>query len=119
MEKQQDQSEPYVTRRLRELKKRYPPEDVPSYLRMQRRWMRHVVQMHALTPVQRCAALFIGSFTTPSTPFCFAGLGYICRQVGCERTTVHRAVKVLEDSGYIVVDRLKRGGNVYRIRVPI
>lgn len=111
-------SSPYETKRLRALREKYPAEDVRQYLRMQRRWIRHVVQMHDMTHVQRCAALFIGSFMTPSTPFCYAGMDYICRQVDCERTTVHRAVKLLEERGYLKVDRMKRGGNAYLLRMP-
>lgn len=111
-------SEDYYSRRLRAISDRYPPEDVRAYLRMQRRWIRRVTQMTHLPPIQRCAVLFIGAFMTPSKPFCFAGMDYICKCVGCERTTVNRAVSQLEADGYMKVDRLKRAGNVYRISFP-
>ncbi|QRY69203.1 helix-turn-helix domain-containing protein [Ensifer sp. PDNC004] len=71
-----------------------------------------------ITPKERLAALFIGSFMTPSVPFCFASMDYICRHTGCERTTVHRVVIELEKRGFMLVDRAKRGGNVYRIAMP-
>ncbi|NLS19867.1 hypothetical protein HGP16_25340 [Rhizobium sp. P40RR-XXII] len=109
----------FHSRRFDEISERYPPEDVRAYLTMQRRWIRRVTQMQHLTPIQRCAVLFIGSFMTPSTPFCFAGMHYICKCVGCERTSVNRAVTQLEQDGYLKVDRQKRGGNVYRISFPI
>lgn len=108
----------YHSKRFDEISARYPPEDVRAYLRSQRRWIRRVTQMKHLTPIQRCAVLFIGSFMTPSIPFCFASMDYICKCVGCERTTVNRAVGQLEEDGYMHVDRLKRGGNVYRISFP-
>ncbi len=108
----------YYTKRMRAISALYPPEDVRAYLKMQRRWVRRVTQMQHLTPHQRCAVLFIGAFMTPSTPFCFASMAYICKCVGCERTTVNRAVVQLEQDGYMKVDRLKRGGNVYRISFP-
>ena len=108
----------FNTKRIRELSERYPPEDVPTYLRAQRRWLRQVVQMIDMPPLQRCVGLFIGSFMTPSKPFCFASLPYISSHVDCERTTVTRAVAELELRGYLSVDRQKRGGNVYRIRFP-
>ncbi|WP_141694078.1 hypothetical protein [Rhizobium lusitanum] len=75
-------------------------------------------QMTHLTHVQRCAAVFIGAFGTPDTPFCAAGMDYICRNVGCERTAVHLAIKKLEAIHWIEVDRQKRSGNVYRIAIP-
>lgn len=108
----------FHTKRFDAISERYPPEDVRAFLKMQRRWIRRVTQMQHLTPIQRCAALFIGAFMTPSTPFCFAGMAYICKCVGCERTTINRAVSLLEEDGYMLVDRQKRGGNVYRISFP-
>jgi hypothetical protein len=107
------------TDRIRRLKRKYPAVPVAPFLRMQRRWIRRVNQMTKLTHVQRCAAVFIGAFSTPDTPFCAAGMDYICRHVRCERTAVHLAVKQLEADGYMLVDRQKRAGNVYRINVPI
>lgn len=109
----------FSIRRINEISARYPPEDVGAFLRMQRRWIRRVIQMSDINPKERLAALFIGSFTTPSVPFCYAGMDYISRHAGCERTTVHRAVKEMEKRGYMKVDRAKRGGNVYRIMIPI
>ena len=109
----------FYSRRFDEISERYPPEDVRAFLKMQRRWLRKVTQMRHLPPIQRCAVLFIGSFMTPSKPFCFAGMAYICDHVGCERTTVNRAVGQLEKDGFMKVDRLKRGGNVYRMCIPI
>jgi hypothetical protein len=108
-----------TTDRIRALKKKYPPVQVGPFLVMQRRWIRRVNQMAALTHVQRCAAVFIGAFATPDRPFCAAGMEYICSHVGCERTAVFRAVTYLEGLGYMTVDRQKRAGNVYRIQVPI
>jgi len=110
--------ESFHSRRFAEISALYPPEDVAAYLRMQRRWVRRVTQLVHMSPIQRLALLFIGSFTTPSKPFCFAGMDYICKHVGCERTTVNRAVSAAEELGFMVVDRKKRGGNVYRIRMP-
>lgn len=112
-------SDDYFTKRARAISERYPPEDVRAFLRMQRRWTRRIVQLQALTPIQRCAVLFIGTFATPSKPFCFASMAYICAHVGCERTTINRAVGILEELGFMKVDRLKRGGNVYRIAMPM
>jgi|GEM_PF-6644708 len=112
-------SDDYFTKRAKAISERYPPEDVAAFLRMQRRWTRRVIQLQALTPIQRCAVLFIGNFATPSRPFCFASMSYICKHVGCERTTINRAVGVLEELGFMKVDRLKRGGNVYRITMPM
>ncbi len=109
----------FSTKRINEISERYPPEDVRIFLRMQRRWIRRVIQMTDINPKERLAALFIGSFTTPSVPYCYAGMDYISRHSGCERTTVHRAVKEMERRGFMKVDRLKRGGNVYRISIPI
>lgn len=108
----------YNSKRFDEISERYPPEDVRAFLKMQRRWIRRVTQMQHLTAIQRCAALFIGAFMTPSKPFCFAGMAYICKCVGCERTTINRAITILEADGYMLVDRQKRGGNVYRISFP-
>ena len=111
-------SAPYSIRRINAISERYPPEDVRTFLRMQRRWIRRVIQMDDINPKERLAALFIGSFTTPSVPFCYAGMDYISRHAGCERTTVHRAVKEMEARGFMKVDRAKRGGNIYRIMIP-
>lgn len=107
------------TDRIKLIRKKYPPVAVAPFLRMQRRWIRRVNQMQHLTHVQRCAAVFIGAFSTPDTPFCAAGMTYICKHVGCERTAVHLAVKQLETDGYLLVDRQKRAGNIYRIAIPI
>lgn len=109
----------YFNRRLEEISAVYPPEDVRTFLKMQRRWTRRVTQMTHMSPIQRIAGLFIGTFATPSKPFCFASMDYICDHVGCERTTVNRAVAELELLGYMKVDRKKRGGNVYRIMLPV
>ncbi len=107
----------YYSKRLTELSEIYPPAEVAPYLRMQRRWVRRVTQLQ-LSPIQRLALLFIGSFMTPSRPFCFAGMKYICKHVGCERTTVNRAIDAGVELKFLEVDRRKRGGNVYRIRMP-
>lgn len=107
----------YYSRRLTELSELYPPAEVAPYLRMQRRWVRRVTQLD-MSPIQRLALLFIGSFMTPSRPYCFAGMDYICKHVGCERTTVNRAIGEAERMGFMEIDRRKRGGNVYRIRMP-
>lgn len=110
--------EPFHTKRLRALSERYPAEDVGTYLKMQRRWIRRVSQMSGLTHTQRVVAIFIGTFMTPSRPFCFASLAYICKCVDVERTTVTRSVAELEKLGFMQVERQKRGGNVYRIAMP-
>lgn len=107
------------TKRFEEISKLYPPEDVKMYLRMQRRWVRRVTQMTHISPIQRLVILFVGTFCTPDKPFCFAGMKYICDHVDCERTTAHRAIMAAEKIGYLTVDRRKRGGNVYRIQIPI
>jgi len=112
-------SEDYFSQRIRVISERYPPEDVRIYLRMQRRWIRRVTQMSDISPIQRIAVLFIGAFCTPSKPFCFASMDYICKHVGCERSSITRGITELEKRGYMHVDRLKRGGNVYRIMVPV
>lgn len=118
MKKPKPQKIDFQTKRIRDLQAKYPPEDVRAYLKAQRRWQRRVVQIIDMPPLQRCVGMFIGSMMTPSTPFCFAGVGYISRHVKCERTTVTRCVAELERRGYLTVDRQKRGGNVYRIRFP-
>lgn len=79
--------------------------------------MRRVTQLQ-ISHIQRVVLIFIGNFSTPSKPFCFAGVDYICSHVDCERTTVYRAVDAAEKMGFMTVDRRKRGGNVYRIRMP-
>lgn len=111
-------NESFFTKRFAEISELYPPVEVAPYLRMQRRWVRRVTQLTHLTAIQRLALLFIGAFGTPSKPFCFAGMDYICKHVGCERTTVNRAVNEAVKLGFMEVDRRKRAGNVYRIRMP-
>jgi hypothetical protein len=108
----------YFSKRFAEISEQYPPVEVAPYLRMQRRWVRRVTQLGHIPPIQRLALLFIGTFGTPSKPFCFAGMDYICKHVGCERTTVNRAVTEAVKLGFMEVDRRKRAGNVYRIRMP-
>ena len=105
------------SKRFAEISALYPPEDVAAYLRTQRRWVRRVTQLQ-ISPIQRLVLIFIGTFMTPSKPFCFASVEYICRHVDCERTTVFRAVELAEKEKFLLVDRKKRGGNVYRIRLP-
>ncbi len=116
-EKQRPAKPDSFTKRFAEISALYPPEEVASYLRMQRRWVRRVTQLR-ISPIQRIVLIFIGTFMTPSKPFCFASVDYICRHVDCERTTVFRAVELAEREKYMEVDRKKRGGNVYRIRLP-
>jgi len=106
------------TKKLESLLRIYPPEDVGAFLSSQRKWVREIVQMSALSPHQKVALLFIGTFARPDVPFCFASMDYICRHVDCERTTINRAVAWAEKEKYMSVDRKKRGGNVYRFRFP-
>jgi hypothetical protein len=108
----------FHSRRFEEISDKYPPEEVAPYLRMQRRWVRRVTQLTHMSPIQRLVLLFIGTFSTPSRPFCFASMSYICAHVGCERTTINRAVAEAVTLGFMTVDRRKRGGNVYRIKMP-
>ena len=107
---------PFVSDRLKALEAIYPPENPAHFLAMQRRWVRRVNADLSLTHAERCAAVFIGMFCSPSRPFCAAGTDYIGKHVGCDRTVIFRATKKLEDAGLLDVDRGKRRGNVYRLK---
>jgi len=104
--------------RYKELEERFPPVDPAFFLADQRAWVRRVNTMHDLTHAERSAAIFIAMMCSPDRPYCFAGMSYIQKSTGCERSVVYRACKKLVEAGLLTVESKARAGNIYIFRWP-
>jgi len=74
--------------------------------------------MTDLTHHERVAAIFIGMVCSPDRPYCVAGMSYIEKQTGCDRTVVFRATRKLKAAQLLEIESKARAGNIYIFKWP-
>ena len=63
-------------------------------------------------------AIFIGMVCSPDRPYCVAGMSYIEKQTGCDRTVVFRATRKLKAAQLLEIESKARAGNIYIFKWP-
>ena len=82
-------------------------------------WIETVTRHTEFSPWTRVIGVDLACWTSWREPWCWPSMDRIAKDVGCKRHTVIRAVAELELARFITVQRKKRGGNRYAIRLPV